>query len=147
MRQVDHAVVAVLVVKDGKYLLIQEGKPGREGLYNIPGGHIEPHETLFEAAVRETKEETGYDIELTGLVGVYQSIYPHINVSGPVFSAKVIGGEAMASAQHPEVLWVTGEEIHELAAQSKLFTKYPPIAVQHYKIRGILPLDTVSVAN
>lgn len=68
---VDHALVSVVVEQEGKFLLVQESKPGRERLYNVPGGHVEGHETLQEAAVREVKEESGYDVELTGLLGVY----------------------------------------------------------------------------
>jgi 8-oxo-dGTP pyrophosphatase MutT (NUDIX family) len=141
----EHAVVDVLAIdKDGKYLLIEEGRPGREGLYNLPGGHVEPHETLFEAAIRETKEESGYDVELTGLVGIYQAIFPHINVSGPVFSAKVVGGEAATSAEHPSVRWVTRDELLALAKDGKLFSKYPPLAIANYQERGAFPLDVIT---
>jgi 8-oxo-dGTP diphosphatase len=143
--QVDHSVVSTLVVIDDKFLLVQEGKPGREGLYNLPGGHVEAHETLFEAAIRETKEESGYEIELTGVVGVYQSIYSHINVSGPVFSAKVVGGKPLTSKAHPDVKWVTMEELHAMAKAGQLFTKYPPAAADHYTSRGRLPLDIVTI--
>lgn len=141
---VDHAIVDAIIVNDDKFLLIEEGKPSRKGLFNLPGGHVEAHETLFDAAIREAKEETGYDIELTGLVGVYQGIYPHINVAGPVFSAKVIGGEATPSADHPSVIWVTQEELVAMAKDGKLFTNYPPFAVQHYLTRGPFPLDIIA---
>jgi 8-oxo-dGTP pyrophosphatase MutT (NUDIX family) len=141
---VDHAIVDVLIIDGDKFLIIQEGKAGREGLYNLPGGHVEPNETLFEAATREAREETGYEVELTGLIGVYQSVYSHLNVSGPLFSAKVIGGEATPTAEHPEVRWVTKDELHELARTGKFFTTYPPFAVDHYASRGAFPLDVVT---
>lgn len=145
--QIDHAIVDVLIVDKEKFLLIAEGKPGREGRYNLPGGHVEPHETLFETAVRETKEETGFDIELTGLVGIYQGIYPGMNIAGPVFSGKVIGGKATPSFKHPEIRWVTKDELYQLAKGGKLFTKYPPFAVNHYLTRGTFPLDIVASYN
>lgn len=142
----EHAIVDVLIVdKSGqKFLLVEESKPGRGNRYNLPGGHVEVHETLFEAAVREAKEETGYDIELTGLVGIYQGIYKNLNVSGPVFSAKVIGGSATPSVEHAEVRWVTADELYNLAKSEKLWTKYPPFAVNHYLTRGSFPLDIVA---
>jgi len=144
---VDHAIVDIIIVKDDKFLLIEEGKSSRKGLFNLPGGHVEAHETLFEAAIRESKEETGYDVELTGLVGIYQGIYPHINVSGPVFCAKIIGGEATPSADHPSAVWVTKDELAQMAKDGKLFTNYPPFAVEHYLTRGPFPLDTIATYN
>ena len=141
---IDHAVVDVLIVDQDKYLLVEESKPGRKGLFNLPGGHVEAHETLFDAAIREAKEETGYDIELTGVVGIYQAVYPHINVSGPVFAAKIIGGSGTPSPEHPSQRWVTKNELDDLAKNDKLFTKYPPYAVAHYTSRGAFPLDTIA---
>lgn len=140
---IDHAIVGVLVVDDDKYLLIEEGKPGREGLFNVPGGHVEAGETLIAAAIREVKEESGYDVILTGVIGVYQSIYPHLNISGPVFSATVVGGGPVSAPEHPSLTWVTKAELCELDTNGKLFTKYPPLAVERYLARGVVPLDFV----
>lgn len=98
---IDHAVVSALLIDNGKFLLVEEGRSGREGLYNLPGGHVEPTETLVAAVVREAKEETGYDIEVDGFMGVYQTLYPHINVSVPIFSAKVVGGSPAFTDEHP----------------------------------------------
>ncbi|HSE29790.1 MAG TPA: NUDIX domain-containing protein [Candidatus Saccharimonadales bacterium] len=144
MAKIDHAIVDILIIKDDKFLLVQESKPGREGLYNIPGGHVDAHETLFEAAVREAKEETGYDVELTGVIGIYQSILPELNVSGPVFTAKIIGGEATSSAEHPDVKWVSADELYRMAKEGELFTKYPPFAVNHYLTRGAFGLEIIA---
>ncbi|MBL8159564.1 NUDIX hydrolase [Candidatus Saccharibacteria bacterium] len=141
---IEHAVVDILIIKDNKFLLVEESKPGREGLFNLPGGRVEAHETLFAAAIREAKEESGYDVELTGLVGVYQGVTPLYNVSGPVFSARIIGGEATPTPAHPSIRWVTKDELDGMAKAGELFTKYPPIAIAHYETRGILPLDTIS---
>lgn len=144
---IDHAIVDVLIVDGDKFLLIEEGKPNRKGLYNLPGGHVEAHESLFEAAIRETKEETGYDIELTGIIGIYQSIYDYINVSGPAFSARITGGERNLTPAHPSQKWVTQSELEALAKEGKLFTSYPPIAVKHFVDRGPYPLDIVYCSN
>lgn len=142
--QIDHAIVDVLIVKDNKFLLVEEGKPGREGLYNFPGGHVDAYESLFTAAVREVREETGYQVELTGVVGIYQAIYNQLNISGPVFSAKIVGGSPMFSAEHPSQKWVTEAELIALAKTGKLFTKYPPFAANHYITRGAFPLDIIA---
>jgi 8-oxo-dGTP pyrophosphatase MutT (NUDIX family) len=141
----DFAIVDCLVEQDGKYLVIQESKPGREGLYNLPGGHLDDVETIAEAAVREVEEESGYQVALTGFIGLYQTVLPdkRLNVAGPVFLAKVTGGAATASAEHPEVRWVTADELLMLAEQGKFWTSYPPDMIRDYLRRGAYPLDAV----
>ena len=63
--------VATVVVRDGRLLLVEEQVNGRLVL-NQPAGHLEPDESLVDAALRETREETGWDVRLTAFVGAYQ---------------------------------------------------------------------------
>ncbi|MGS1079052.1 NUDIX hydrolase [Pseudoxanthomonas beigongshangi] len=63
--------VATIVVRDGRLLMVEERAQGRV-VFNQPAGHLEPDETLFDAALRETREETGWDVRLTAFVGAYQ---------------------------------------------------------------------------
>ncbi|ODU48902.1 MAG: NUDIX hydrolase [Lysobacteraceae bacterium SCN 69-48] len=63
--------VATLVARDGRLLCVEERVGGRLVL-NQPAGHLEPDESLLEAALRETREETGWHVRITHLVGTYQ---------------------------------------------------------------------------
>ena len=63
--------VATLVVRDGRLLCVEERANGHV-VINQPAGHLEPNESLVEAAVRETREETGWNVRITHLVGAYQ---------------------------------------------------------------------------
>ncbi len=63
--------VATVVADGGRLLLVEETVGGRRVL-NQPAGHLEPDESLFEAARRETLEETGWQVRLTAFVGAYQ---------------------------------------------------------------------------
>src|SRR5690606_39291644 len=63
--------VATVVVAEGRVLMVEESVAGQLVL-NQPAGHLEPDESLFEAALRETREETGWDVRLTAFVGAYQ---------------------------------------------------------------------------
>lgn len=64
--------VSTIVIKDGKALMIQEGKNnfGQRGKWNFPAGRVELGETFAEAAVRETKEESGYDVKIDGIITI-----------------------------------------------------------------------------
>ncbi|HRK56672.1 MAG TPA: NUDIX hydrolase [Burkholderiaceae bacterium] len=65
-----HVTVAAVIEQDGRFLVVQEQTP--DGLrLNQPAGHLEADESLIEACVRETLEETTYDFSPTGLLGTY----------------------------------------------------------------------------
>jgi 8-oxo-dGTP pyrophosphatase MutT (NUDIX family) len=62
--------VAAVIERDGRYLIIEEHTP--DGLrLNQPAGHLDPGESLVQAVVRETMEETAHDFTPTALVGIY----------------------------------------------------------------------------
>lgn len=63
--------VATVVVRDGRLLVVEE-RVGGQLVLNQPAGHLEPDESLADAALRETLEETGWRVRLTALVGAYQ---------------------------------------------------------------------------
>ena len=63
--------VATVVVRAGRFLVVEEEAQGLRVL-NQPAGHLEPGESLAEAARRETLEETGWDVRLTAFIGAYQ---------------------------------------------------------------------------
>jgi 8-oxo-dGTP pyrophosphatase MutT (NUDIX family) len=62
--------VAAVAERDGRFLLVEERASGRVVL-NQPAGHLEDGESLLEAVVRETLEETAWDFQPTAVVGVY----------------------------------------------------------------------------
>jgi 8-oxo-dGTP pyrophosphatase MutT (NUDIX family) len=66
-----HATVACVVADGHRYLMVEEEVNGRLA-YNQPAGHLDDHESLLEAAVRETLEETGWSVALTHFIGVHQ---------------------------------------------------------------------------
>lgn len=70
-RWAPHVTVATIVSDGARVLLVEECIDGRRVL-NQPAGHLEPGESLAQAACREILEETGWEVELTGLVGIYQ---------------------------------------------------------------------------
>lgn len=86
----------------------------------LPGGAIDLGESISQAAVRETREETGVDVEITGLVGVYSDPkhvihYTSNNEVRQEFSialtARPIGGHPTPSDESRDVRWVYSREI------------------------------------
>lgn len=68
-----HVTVAAICEKDNRFLLVRERVKGKIVL-NQPAGHLDPGESLEQAVVRETLEETAYDFTPLNLVGVYRYV-------------------------------------------------------------------------
>ncbi len=94
-------VTTLPVTADGALLLLRRGiEPGR-GWWAQPGGFLEVDETVSEAAVRETLEETGLLVEPGGIVGLYSRLEAAVVVVA--FEATMIGGEARPTPEALEV--------------------------------------------
>ncbi|MFI0241271.1 NUDIX hydrolase [Streptomyces sp. NPDC016845] len=114
------SVVAVALNEAGEVLLIHKTD---NDLWALPGGGVEIGESVAEAAVRETKEETGFDVEVTGLVGTYTDP-GHVMAydDGEVrqqfsicFTARIVGGELRTSSESKEVAFVHPDRLKELS--------------------------------
>tara|TARA_Y100001936_G_scaffold249272_1_gene299180 strand:+ start:960 stop:1406 length:447 start_codon:yes stop_codon:yes gene_type:complete len=66
-----NVTVAAVINKNNKYLLVEE-KAINETLYNQPAGHLEPNESIIQAVIRETLEETRYTFTPEWLLGIYK---------------------------------------------------------------------------
>ncbi|OLR90389.1 NUDIX hydrolase [Actinokineospora bangkokensis] len=113
------AVTAYIENEDGDLLLIRRTD---NDLYAIPGGALEYGETLSGTVIREVKEETGVDVEVTALIGAYSNPNHVIAFTdGEVrqefslcFRATPTGGELRTSTESKEVLWVKPDELDGL---------------------------------
>ncbi|MDZ7628333.1 MAG: NUDIX hydrolase [Parvularculaceae bacterium] len=66
--------VGAVVFRGGEVLVIKRGKAPFIGQWSIPGGGLQEGERLADAAIREVREETGVDIRLLGLIGVFEAL-------------------------------------------------------------------------
>lgn len=81
MRWLAHVTVATIVEDQGRFLLVEELSADKKQVFNQPAGHPEANESLLQAAARETLEETGWDVELTAVTGIYLYTAPSNGVT------------------------------------------------------------------
>ena len=110
----------VVVNDDGAILLIRRSDNDN---WALPGGGMDLGESLPATGVRETAEETGIDVEITGLVGIYTDprhviLYTSNNEArqefSVVFTARPVGGTPTPSDESTEVRWVAPTEVGTL---------------------------------
>ena len=70
-----HATVAAVIEQQGRFLMVEEDSEGSI-VYNQPAGHLDPNESLIEAVIRETREETAWSFTPQALVGIYRWVQP-----------------------------------------------------------------------
>jgi 8-oxo-dGTP diphosphatase len=88
---------AVAIEGPGGILLVRRAHEPYRDRWMLPAGYVEYGEFAEESAIREAREETGYDVELTGLWGLYYGTDDPRNVSHlAVYGARVVGGEPEA---------------------------------------------------
>ncbi len=136
--------VATIVPRDGRFLLVEEDIRGRLVL-NQPAGHLDPDESLQTAAVRETREETGWDVELTALLGVHQWLAPGGDAFLRfTFAAEAVRHDPARPLDHGIVraLWLTRAEI--ASAAGRLRSPMVLAGVDDWLSGRRLPLDAVS---
>lgn len=71
-----NATVAAIVERNGQFLLVEE-VTSRGNRFNQPAGHLEDRETITQAVIRETREETAYDFVPESLLGIYHWRHEH----------------------------------------------------------------------
>ena len=127
-----------------RFLIVEEISDGRQ-VFNQPAGHLEPDETLAEAALRETLEESAWHIVLTGCLGQYQYTSPE---NGECYlrtcftgQALTLDSERLLDADIVRTHWLSRQELQQRAPQLR-----SPLVLQvidDYLQGHIYPLDSV----
>jgi len=123
----DTHLAAYAIIVDDDRVLLTLWNGGSEPAWTLPGGEVELHESPEHGALRELLEETGYDVELSGLLGVDVNVIPAAERRGSdralkgvrvVYSARVVGGrlrsEPESDGSTDEARWVTLAEVPRL---------------------------------
>ena len=91
------SAAAIVLNEQGEILLIKGPRRGWE----MPGGQVEEGESLKDAAIRDTKEESGVDIEVTKFCGIFQNV--NRSICNSLFLGKAVGGNPTTSPESLEV--------------------------------------------
>ncbi len=139
-----HVTVATIIERDNRYLMVYEEFDGNK-VYNQPAGHLDPNETLLDAAIRETLEETGWAIQLTGVVGVNLYTAPSNGIT--YFRTTFIGEAISHDAKRPldtgiiEAVWLSYEEL--LERKEQLRSPMTLQIIEDYRAGRRFPLSVV----
>ena len=132
--------VSAAVIRGDRVLVVRRARPPASSIYSVPGGVVEAGETLFEAAVREVREETAVAIEPVVLAGHSEVITR--DARGRVerhfvilcFAARWLSGEPSPSDEISETLWLRPAE---LAARKTTEGLADIVAAAFDRINGI----------
>lgn len=140
-----------IIEKDGKFLFVTETKEITpafpKGRFSLPAGKLEFGETILEGAMREALEETGLNVQPKKLVGIYQRPRSRVdtNTTVFVFHSQVTGGTPTPSYKHPQILYLTLDQVLELESRNGLTAKYIPHALRDYLAGQSYALETIRV--
>jgi ADP-ribose pyrophosphatase YjhB (NUDIX family) len=134
------SVNVVVVNEAGGILLIRRSDNDN---WALPGGAMDLGESLPDAGIRETLEETGISVEITGLVGIYTDprhviLYTSNGEArqefSVVFTARPVGGQPTPSDESREVVWVPPSDIQQLTMDRSMRMR-----LEHYLGQGETP--------
>lgn len=134
-----------IVEKDGKILMVQEKRADFSGIWNIPMGRIGQGEDIITCAKREGKEETGYELEPSYLIGKYSfSLPPKHKVICFIFKSEIIGGQLIIPEDMLDVKFLSLEEIRKLDKKS-LVASFVKDIIQDYQIGKKISLSEINL--
>lgn len=136
--------VASLVEHQGKFLMVEE-ESQKGPVINQPAGHLEPNESLSDAAVRETLEESGYHFTPRSIIGSYLWHNPDNNTT---YFRTTFAGTVLFDQINPDLdagiiqaLWMTRDEI--IASKARLRSPIIIDSINDYLAGKTYPLDLI----
>lgn len=142
-RWTPHATVAAIVVKDDRFLMVEEISGGQK-VFNQPAGHVEQGETIIDATIRETLEETGWAIRPTAIQGLYTYTAP---ANGVTYHRYCLIAEALHEIPNAQldngIIGPQWMSIDELRQSNRLRSPMVLTCAEDYLKNRHFPLDLI----
>ena len=112
MKQIE--VVAAIIQREGAYFATQRGYGEFEGMWEFPGGKIEPGESREVALKREIQEELGVDIVIENILCTTEYDYPSFHLTMHCYLCSIASGD-IELREHKSALWLTSDRLDDVA--------------------------------
>jgi A/G-specific adenine glycosylase len=107
-----HTVAAAVIRRDGRVLIAQRPLQGLlGGMWEFPGGKLQPGEDLVSCLQREIREELGVDVEVSTSLGTYRHAYTHYRVTLQAFDCALPNGDEPQPTEHQGLRWVPVQDL------------------------------------
>jgi ADP-ribose pyrophosphatase YjhB (NUDIX family) len=138
-------VVSVAILQGDRVVMVREGRAHKRGEWNLPAGRVDAAESILDAAIRETREESGLTIRLRSLGGIY--IYTSRLGEDVVrfnFIAEALAGDLTADGDEIlEVRWMTLDEVASIPGSQLRSAATLRQIISDLRAGRRYPLDTV----
>ena len=139
-------IVGGIIEKDNKILMVKEAKKKCYGKWNVPAGHLENGETIFEGAIREIFEETGCKVRLKNVLPIMSKDIEDTTLIIITFTTELL--EENISFNKDEILdvkWISKEELINMTDKELRDEKRIKITLQMLEENKAYPLDTIKI--
>ena len=139
-------IVGGIIEKDNKILMVKEAKKKCYGKWNVPAGHLEDGETIFEGAIREILEETGCKVRLNKVLPIMSKDIEDTTLIIITFTTELL--EEKISFNKEEILdvkWISKEELENMNIENLRDEGLIKRTLKMLKENKLYPLDIIDV--
>lgn len=139
-------IVGGIIEKDNKILMVKEAKKKCYGKWNVPAGHLEDGETIFEGAIREIFEETGCKVRLKNMLPIMSGELENTTFMIITFTTELL--EEKISFNKEEILdvkWISKEELENMGCEDLRDEKLIIKTLEMLRKNKIYPLDILEI--
>ena len=139
-------IVGGIIEKDNKILMVKEAKKKCYGKWNVPAGHLEDGETIFEGAIREIFEETGCKVRLKNVLPIMSKDMEDTTLMIITFTTELL--EKNISFNKEEILdvkWISKEKLINMTDKELRDEKRIKIILQMLEENKVYPIDSIKI--